>query len=376
MKLKVKDISNFLDYTIPLSWQESYDNSGLQTGNPEDEISSALLALEATEEVIGEAFEKKCGMIITHHPVIFYPLKRLTGKTLAERVIIEAIKNGIAIYSSHTNLDAYSAGVSRKMAEKLGLKRIRPLKPLENKILKLVTYVPASHADKVRDAIFSAGAGKIGNYDLCSFNAEGYGTFRGNEESNPFVGKRGELHREPEIRIETVLLSHLRSRVIKALLDAHPYEEVAWDLYPLLNEYELAGPGSVGIFSEPVEDKQFPDLIARTFNTEVVKHSGIRGRLIKKVALCGGAGGSFINDAIAAGADAYVTGEIKYHDFLNADNSIFLAEIGHYESEICSIEILYELLIKKFPNFALRFSEIKTNPIKYYRNGKNETTGD
>jgi len=376
MKLKVKDISTFLDDAVPLSWQESYDNSGLQTGNPENEVSSALLSLEATEDVVREAVEKKCGMIITHHPVIFHPLKKLTGKTVAERVLIEAVNNGIAIYSSHTNLDVHSNGVSRRMAEKLGLKEIRPLRPLENKLYKLVTYVPSDYADRVRDAIFSAGAGVIGNYDLCSFNSSGFGTFRGNEESNPFAGEKGVMHREQEIRIETILLSHLRGRVIKALLEAHPYEEVAWDLFPLVNDYEMAGTGSIGTLPTPVEDKVFPELVARIFNAELIKHSQARGRFISKVAVCGGAGSSFIDNAIAADADAYITGEIRYHDFLNSSGSIFLVETGHYESEICSLEILYELLIKKFPTFALRFSEIKSNPINYYSNGKNKTTGD
>lgn len=375
-KIKVKDVCDFLDASIPVSWQESYDNSGLQTGNPDNEIESALLALDATPDIIKEAVETGCGLVVTHHPVLFHPIKSLTGRNLAEKVVIEAIKNNIAIYSCHTNLDAYGHGVSMKMAEKLGLKNLKPLKPLENKLLKLVTFVPASHEVRVREALFSAGAGVIGNYDMCSFNSEGYGTFRGNEQTEPFAGKKGELHNENETRIETILLSHLRNRVIKALLEAHPYEEPAYDIYPLLNDYHLAGMGCMGTLEEPAGEIAFLETIERVFNAKGLRHSALTGRKIGKVALCGGAGGSLINTAVSSGADAYITGDIRYHDFLNASNNIFLADIGHYESEIFSLETLYELIIKKFPKFALRFSEIKTNPINYYRHGKNKITGD
>jgi len=364
--MKVREICSFLDSAVPVAYQESYDNSGLQAGEPDAEVTSALLALEATPELIKEAVEKECGMIIIHHPVLFHPLKSLTGKNVAERVIIEAVKNNIAIYSSHTSLDVSGSGVSRKMAEKLRLKDIKVLVPLENKLLKLVTFVPVSHAEIVREALFSAGAGVIGNYDRCSFNVEGAGTFRGNELTTPFAGKKGEYHTEREVRIETIMPSHIKNSVIKALLGAHPYEEVAYDIYPLLNKYEGAGSGCTGNLPEPLGEKEFLKLVSGTFGSGRLKYSKFRIREIKKVALCGGAGGLLIPDAIAAGADAYVTGEIKYHDFLDYGRSILLIETGHYESEIFSLEVLYELITKKFPKFAVRFSEINTNPINYY----------
>ncbi|MGB4293341.1 MAG: Nif3-like dinuclear metal center hexameric protein [Bacteroidales bacterium] len=364
--MKVKEICSYLDSAIPLAYQESYDNSGLQAGDPESEVESALLALDATPEVINEAAEKGCGIVITHHPVLFHPLRSLTGRSLAEKVVIEAVKNNIAIYSSHTNLDVFGSGVSRKMAEKLGLKDIKVMVPLENRLIKLVTFVPVSHAEKVREALFSAGAGVIGNYDLCSFNVEGFGTFRGSEHTNPFAGKKGEYHREQEVRIETILPSHLKNNVIKALLAAHPYEEVAYDIYPLMNEYAGAGSGCTGNLPEPLDENEFLRLVSDIFGADGLKYSKpAKGRILK-VAFCGGAGGPFISAAISSGADAYITGEIRYHDFLDFGKSIMLVEIGHYESEISCLEILYELITKKFPKFAVRFSDINTNPINYF----------
>jgi len=364
--ITVKEICSFIDYAVPVVYQESYDNSGLQTGNPDNKISSALLSLDATIEVIEEASAGGYGLVITHHPVIFHPLKSVTGKSYAEKIILKAIKEDIAIYSAHTSLDMFNSWVSRKMAEKLGLKEISTLKPLENKLLKLVTFVPVSYAGKVREALFSAGAGHIGNYDMCSFNAEGYGTFRGNEHAKPFVGERGELHKEKEVRIETILPVHLKNNVLRALLEAHPYEEVAWDMYPLLNEYSGAGTGCTGIFREPPDEKTFLGMLSEVFNSKGIRYSRLTGRRIKKVALCGGSGAFLIETAISSGADALVTGDVKYHDFFKAGGNMLLADIGHYESEIYCLEILYDLIIKNFPNFALRFSEIKTNPINYY----------
>jgi len=373
--MKVKDICSYLDSVVPLSYQESYDNSGLQAGDPEAEISSALLALDATEEVVKEAASKNCGLLITHHPVIFYPLKSLTGKSQSEKIIIKALKENIAIYSSHTCLDVFTENVSMKMGEKLSLKNLKVLSPLENTLLKLVTFVPEDYAEKVRNALFSAGAGVTGKYDMCSFNAEGYGTCRGSESSNRFLGEKGKLYRGKEVRIETILPVHLKDEVIKVMLAAHPYEEVAYDLYPLAISNSHAGLGCVGELHEPVNEKEFINMIAKTFNVQVIRYSSLSGMKIHKVALCGGAGASLISIAINAGADAFVTADLKYHDFFNAGDKLFLADIGHYESEIFLLEILYNLIIKKFINFALQFSEIKTSPIKYYYNGKDKSTG-
>ncbi len=363
--MKLKDICSYLDSVVPISYQESYDNSGLQVGDPESEINSALISLDITEDVIDEAIAKGCGIIITHHPLIFNSLKKLTGKNFVERVLIRAVKNEIAIYSSHTNLDILKEGVSRKMAEKLNLKNIRVLSPLRNHLLKLVTYIPEKHFEKVREAIFAAGAGVIGNYDKCGFSLEGMGSFRGGENTKPFVGEKEKFHLEKEIRFETILQSHLKDQVIRALLDSHPYEEVAYDIYSLENEYNGAGLGCFGELPDAIEEKEFLVHLSDIFKAEGVRYSKLTGRKIKMVALCGGAGITLLDDAIKSGADVFVTSDIKYHDFFNAGNRILLIDSGHYESEKYSTEILYDLIIKKFPTFAVRFSETKTNPINY-----------
>jgi dinuclear metal center YbgI/SA1388 family protein len=363
--MKLKEICTYLDNVVPLSFQESYDNSGLQTGDPEKEINSALLSLEVTEEVLDEAISLNCGLIITHHPLIFSPIKKLTGKNFVEKILIKAVRNEIAVYSSHTNLDILKEGVSRKMAQKLELQNLKILSPLKNRLLKLVTYIPENNFEEVREAIFAAGAGVVGNYDKCSFSVTGTGSFRGGEESVPFVGIKGKLHLENEVRLETIMLSHLKDQVVKALVDAHPYEEVAYDIYSLENEYNNAGLGVVGELAEAIDEKKFLEHLSAIFKTEGVRFSRLTGKKIMKVALCGGAGIVSLNDALRSGADVFVTSDIKYHDFFNAENKILLVDIGHYESEKFSTEIIYELIIKKFPTFAVRFSEKNTNPINY-----------
>ena len=365
INMKVKDIISYLDTAVPISFQESYDNSGLQVGDPEARISSALLALDVTEAVLDEAIKGGYSLIITHHPLIFKPLTKIAGRTFIERIIVKAIKNGISIYSCHTNLDVMYNGVSRKMAEKINLQNIRILSPLKQKLLKLVTYIPEDHIDKVSEAVFEAGAGVIGNYDKCSFSSNGFGSFRGGENSNPFVGEKGKIHLEKEIRFETILLSHLKENVIQALINSHPYEEVAYDLYSLENEYANAGLGCVGELAEATSAKSFLNLLAQLFNPDGIRYSNLTGGKIKKVAMCGGAGISLLNESISSGADALVTSDIKYHDFFNADNKILLVDTGHFESEKFSTEILYDLIVKKFPKFAVRFSETNTNPINY-----------
>ena len=363
--MKVREICSYLDRVIPLSYQENYDNSGLQIFAGDIETASALLAVDITEDVVDEAISTGCGLIITHHPLIFFPVKRITGKNHIERIIIKALKNDISVYSAHTNLDSVFGGVSWKMAEKLSLRDVKVLSPLKGRLLKLVTFVPESHLEKVREAVFSAGAGVVGNYDRCSFNAEGYATFRGNEHSSPFAGKKGEFHHEPEIRFETILLSHLKDDVIKALLGSHPYEEVAYDIYLLENEYQMAGAGCMGELVSEMAETDFLIKLSEVFGSKGIRYSTPLNRMIKKVALCGGAGSAFLGDAIKCGADVYVTGDVKYHDFVNVSGEILLADIGHFEGEKFSTEILYDLIIKKFPTFALRFSERNTNPINY-----------
>ncbi len=364
--MKLKELVSFLDSAIPLSFQEGYDNSGLQVGVPEKNLNAALLTLDVTEEVIDEALQTGCDVIISHHPVIFSPIRSLSGKSTSERIVFKAIKKDIAIYSAHTNLDILQNGVSRKMAEKLNLEKITVLSPLKNRLCKLVTYIPEKSYEKVRDAIFAAGAGVIGNYDSCGFSISGTGSFRGNEKSKPFIGEKGKIHFEKEVRFETVLFSHMKIKIINALLDAHPYEEVAYDIYPLENENIEFGLGCKGYLVKPVNDNAFIKTVSSVFAPNRIRHSKLKRGKIKIIAVCGGSGGSLLNDAIASGADAFVTSDIKYHSFLEAQNRILVVDIGHYESEKFSVEILYDLIIKKFPKFALRFSEINTNPINFF----------
>jgi dinuclear metal center YbgI/SA1388 family protein len=363
--MKLKELCSFLESEIPLAFQEGYDNSGLQAGNPEMEIIAALLTVDITEEVINEAIKYNCNLVISHHPLIFGNLKKLTGSTSTERILFTCLKNDIAVYSAHTNLDITHHGVSRKMAEKMGLENVTVLVPLEKKLIKLVTYIPETHLDKVRNAIFDAGAGSVGNYDHCGFTVEGTGSFRGNEQTNPYIGKRGEMTYEKEIRFETVFFSHLKEKIIKTLIENHPYEEVAYDLYSLENRNVDAGLGCTGAFSSPLTEDEFLHKVSEVFNAKGIRYSQKSGRKIKKVALCGGSGASFISNAIASESDAYITSDIKYHSYFEAEKKLLLVDTGHFESEKFAVEILKALIIKKFPKFAVRFSETNTNPINY-----------
>ena len=363
--MKLKELCSFLDSSVPLSYQESYDNCGLQAGDPEKEISAGLLTLDVTEEVLDEALTRKCDVIISHHPLIFNPLKRLTGSNYVERIIASALKNDIAVYSAHTNLDTISGGVSRKMAEKIDLVNVRVLAPLGNRLLKLVVFIPENYLDKVKDAVFDAGGGVTGNYDHCSFSVPGTGSFRPGDKAHPFVGKKGKLQLEREVRFETVLFSERKEKVISAMLRTHPYEEPAYDIYTLENDNVDIGMGCVGDLKAALDRKKFLELVSSVFDTGCIRYSGFNGNRISKVALCGGAGSSLLKDAITSGADAFITADIRYHSFFETENRILLADIGHYESEKFSVEILNDLIIKKFPTFALRFSEINTNPINY-----------
>ena len=362
----IKDVTNFLESLAPLSLQESYDNAGLITGDVNTEITSVLITLDVTEKVVEEAIQKKAQLIVAHHPVIFSGLKKITGKNYVERTLIKAIKNDIAIYAAHTNLDSVDGGVNRKICEKLGLQNCKILQPAAEQLKKLVTFIPVENASQVREAVFNAGAGNIGNYDSCGFIAEGFGSFRGNENSNPFVGKKGEIHAEKEIRFETIFPACLQGRIIEALLKSHPYEEVAYDIYPLENKSEKIGMGMIGTLSEPKSGEEFLKQLKATFNTGVIKHTALKEKPTEKVAVCGGSGSFLLNAAIAAGADFFVSGDFKYHQFFDAENKIVIADIGHFESEQFTKELFYELLTKKFPKFAVHLSEVGTNPVFYF----------
>lgn len=363
--MKIGQIISEIEEFAPLCLQESFDNSGLQVGDPAREVEGILIALDTTEEVIDEAIDLGCNLVITHHPLLFKPLKQIAGRNYIQRCTAKALKNDVAVYACHTNLDNAAGGVNYRIAEKLGLQNIRILSPKTDSLIKLSTFVPTDHAETVRNALFRAGAGCIGNYDSCSFNASGEGTFRGDDDAQPFVGEPGEFHTEPEIRIETILPAHRKAAVVRAMLSAHPYEEPAFDLYPLVNEWQGAGFGAVGQLPDSEDEETFLQRLKSTFNLQSLRHSPLTGKRIREIAICGGSGAFLIPDAIAYGADAFITGEARYNDFYDVENRILLAVIGHYESEISTNELIYDIISKKITNFAVRFSTVNLNPVKY-----------
>lgn len=363
--MKIKEVIKVIEEFAPPALQENYDNAGLIVGNREAELRKTLISVDVTEQVVDEAISKDANLIVAHHPIIFAGLKKITGKNFVERIVIKAIKNDIAIYAAHTNVDNVQNGVNKKIAEKLQLKDTKVLKPMQNQLRKLVTFVPNEHATTVRNAIFEAGAGKIGNYDGCSYNLEGNGSFRASDKANPFVGKVGKLHFEPEVRIETIYPKYKERTVLNAMFDAHPYEEVAYDIYPLENSFDLAGAGIVGYLQEETNVVDFLKTLKSIFNTGVIRYTTPPRKSIRKIAVCGGAGSFLLQNAIAAQADIFVSADFKYHEFFTAENRITIADIGHYESEQFTKEIFYDILTKKIINFAGYLCETSTNPIKY-----------
>lgn len=363
--MRIKEIIQTIEQLAPLPLQEEYDNSGLQCGDPGREATGALLAIDVTEHVVEEAIALGCNLIISHHPLAFRPFRSLTGKNYVERSMIMAIRNDITLYAAHTSLDNAWGGVNYKLAEMLELQNVKILSPRENALLKFVTTVPVQHADSVRNALFNAGAGHIGNYDCCSYNLSGEGTFRPGAGTNPFVGEAGTLHFEPEVRIETVVPVMKKEEVLRALLAVHPYEEPVFDFYPIVNEWARNGSGVVGVLPEPMPEQEFLYLLKDLFNLPTISHTKLQGREIRDVAICGGAGAFLIPRAVAYGADAFVTGEAKYNDYYDVEGRLLLAVVGHYESEICTKEIFFDLLSKKFPTFVLHKSAFDSNPVKY-----------
>ena len=364
--MKIKEIAQYLESIAPLSFQESYDNAGLVIGDSDTECTGILTSLDVTEEVVKEAARKNCNLIVAHHPIIFKGLKNINGKNYVERTVIAAIKNDIAIYGIHTNLDNVLEGVNDKIAEKLQLQNCRVLLPKEGSLEKLVTFVPVKNAAEVRNALFKAGAGSIGNYDECSFNVDGAGTFRAGKGSDPYVGEIGKQHTENETRIEVIFPSFLEQKIISELKKAHPYEEVAYYMQALKNTLDTVGSGLSGELPHAVSENELLAILKSAFNLTVIRHTSFLNKPVRKIAVCGGAGSFLLSAAIAAGADVYVTGDVKYHEFFDADNRIFLADIGHYESEQFTIELLTEFLQKKFSNFAVLKTEINTNPVNYF----------
>lgn len=363
--MKLKEIVRVLENFAPPSYQESYDNAGLLTGNHGMEVSGVLLTLDVTEAVIEEAIQEKCNVIIAHHPLIFKGLKKLTGNHWVERCVIKAIKNDIAIYAIHTNLDHVAGGVNTKIAQKLGLQNLKILNPKTETLTKLVTFVPKDHSESVLEALYTAGAGEIGNYDHCSFQTEGTGTFRPNDNSKAFIGEKGKDESVDEIRLEVVFEGHKSGKVLSALKQAHPYEEVAYYLTALQNKNQEVGAGMIGELPASQEPIEFLKDLKVKMNTGTIKHTAIHCDKVQKVAVCGGAGGFLLNRAISAGADVFVTSDFKYHDYFEADGKIVIADIGHYESEQFTKELLQEIIEKAGIEINTKISTTITNPVNY-----------
>jgi dinuclear metal center YbgI/SA1388 family protein len=363
--IKIKDIINHLESYAPVSYQESYDNSGLLVGDKEAEITRILISLDATEEVVEEAIQSGCNLIISHHPVIFKGIKKLTGSNYIERTILKSVKNDIALYAIHTNLDNIINGVNRKIAEKLGLENLKILSPKTQILNKLSTFIPRNEVEKVTRALFDAGAGNIGNYSECSYQTEGTGTFRPGSGSNPAIGEAGKSETVEETRVEVILPSYKKNQVLRALYASHPYEEPAYDLLQLENPDQMVGSGMIGELKSPSDELAFLADVKTRLGCSVIKYTKLKGKPVKKVAVCGGSGGFLLKDAIGAGADIFITADYKYHEFFDAENKIVIADVGHYESEICTKELIYEILIQKFTNIAVILANTVTNPISY-----------
>ena len=364
--MKIRDVIKVIEDFAPLQYAEDFDNVGLIVGDPEASLSGILVSLDTLEFTVEEAIEKNCNLIVSFHPIIFKGLTKIVGKNYVEKAVIKAIKNDIHIYAIHTALDNHVLGVSAKMAEKLGLVNTCILIPKSGQLKRLSTYVPVKNGEDLRMALFEAGAGHIGNYDHCSFNWQGKGTFRGNDASNPVLGTKGKDHEEHEMCIQVIFESHQEKTILKALKENHPYEEVAFEVVTLDNLHQNIGLGMVGDLVKEMSAPDFLDQLKHKFHLKVIRHSDLLDKKIKRVAVLGGSGSFAIENAIAAGADIYVTADLKYHDFFRAENKIVLADIGHYESEQFTKNLLVELLSKKITNFAIILSEKNTNPINYY----------
>jgi len=366
MAQTISQITSHLEIIAPPSLQEGYDNAGLITGHGNWQCTGIICCLDAIEEVVDEAIEKKCNLVVAHHPIIFSGLKKINGKNYVERTIIKAIKNDIAIYAIHTNLDNVFAGVNGMIATKLGLQHIKILSTKTNQLKKLYFFVPPKNAEKVMSALFETGGGNIGNYSECSFSVNGKGTFKPGENAKPFNGEIGKREECEELKIEVLFPAWLESNIIAALISNHPYEEVAYEVISLDNHHQHIGSGISGEFPEALNEENFLQKLKEIFGLKLLKHTAFTGKQVKKVSVCGGAGSFLIKNAINLNSDAYITSDLKYHEFFDADKRILLADIGHYESEQFTVDLLVTLLEQKFPNFAVLKTGLNTNPVHYF----------
>ena len=363
--MKIHEITSYLEEFAPLALQESYDNAGLLIGSQDLEVKKALITLDVTKDVVEEAVSQKCDLIVAHHPLIFKGLKKIDYQSDTGKMIARLIRENIAVYAAHTNLDNVLGGVNGILSEKLGLTNVHILAPKTNTLLKLVVFCPVAHAENVQQAMFDAGAGNIGNYDSCSFNSTGYGTFKASDKANPYVGEAGSLHKEEEVRIETVAPEYLLNKIISSMLAMHPYEEVAYDIFPLANEQQNVGTGIIGELQHESDGTKFLKFVKQQLNAAYIRHTEIIDKPVKKVAVCGGSCSFLIHQAYRAGADIFITADVKYHEFFDYKGKMTIVDAGHYETEQFAKELLYAKLKGKFPNFALQISNTITNPINF-----------
>ncbi len=366
---QIKEVIASLERLAPKQYAESYDNPGLIVGDPHVEVKGVLVSLDCIETTVDEAVARGCNLIVSHHPIVFRGLKRLNGSNYVERTVIKAIQQGIAIYATHTNLDSVPDGVNGRLAAKIGLQNPKILQTKEEVLSKLTFFVPRDHAERVRRALFDAGAGVIGNYGDCSFNVDGTGTFTPLEGSNPFAGKAGEPEQAAETRVELMFPRHMDAAMLRVLREAHPYEEVAHYLHHVANVNQYIGSGMLGELPEALPGNEFLTLLKERLELKMIRHTAFpdKGeRRIRKVAICGGAGSFLLQRAKAVGADAFVTGDFKYHEFFDAEGQLLIADIGHFESERFTIDLLAEKLSEKFSTFATHLTEVNTNPVQYF----------
>ena len=363
--MTIKKITTLLEELAPLTYAEDFDNVGLLVGNTNTKVSGILVTLDTLENVVDEAIAKNCNFIVSFHPIIFSGLKKLTGANYVERVVIKAIQHNIAIYSMHTALDNSKNGVNAKICEILGIEETKILIPQKGTIKKLTTYVPTTHAEELKKSLFDIGAGSIGNYSNCSFSIDGVGSYKAGQNANPSKGKIGETHYEKETQIHITYLKSIEKKIITTLFKNHPYEEVAYEIYTLENTNQDIGMGMVGELKEPINEIHFLKHVKQKMNVSCIRHSNLLNKPIKKVAVLGGSGAFAIASAKASGADIFITADVKYHQFYEAEDDMIIADIGHYETEQFTKNLLVDYLTKKIPNFAVRLSESKTNPIKY-----------
>jgi dinuclear metal center YbgI/SA1388 family protein len=363
--LTIGKICSAFESYAPLNLQEEYDNSGLLIGEKDMECSGVMFCLDVTEEVIQKAVQDRCNLIVAHHPLIFRGLKKISGLTSQGRILISAIRENIAIYACHTNIDNVLNGVNGRIADKLELEKRSVLLPKSGTLKKLVVFAPESHTEAVESSLFGAGAGNVGEYSACSFVSEGRGSFLPSENANPFVGEKGKRHVEKENKIEVIFPTWNQNRVLEAMRTSHPYEEVAFEVFQLENNNQAYGSGLIGYLKEPLDEQVILSRLREIFNVPVIRHSPLTNRKISKIAICGGAGAFLIGEAKRQGAELFITADLKYHDFFEAENQLVLADIGHFESEQYTVELFMDIFREKFPTFAHLKNHISTNPVNY-----------